>query len=75
MVGRFCPECGETRWHLFAVPPTGGAKTCPLCDGALRPERRQPGRAGRFAAERRAAVTDARAPSAPVAPPGPGLAA
>jgi len=72
MVGRFCPECGETRWHLFATREGPSAKVCPLCNGPLRLERRAPGRSrtSRFAArdDRRVAPLVPRAGDTPATP-------
>jgi hypothetical protein len=38
-----CPACGETRWHVTAIPVVP-ASECPACGHELEPERRLPGR-------------------------------
>jgi hypothetical protein len=62
-----CDSCGATRWSILRVKPGGSAPgECDICGGALKVERRRPGR--RFAKaerERRDVRTARGAPRAP----------
>jgi predicted nucleic acid-binding Zn ribbon protein len=60
-----CDGCGALRWSLLRVTPgSSAAGTCDICGGALKLERRRPGRRFRTTGgERR----DFRAPKAPTA--------
>jgi hypothetical protein len=62
-----CPACGETRWHLTALP-VERATACALCGEDLMPERRLPGRrmttSNAGEGERRGATSSTPLPSA-----------
>jgi hypothetical protein len=58
-----CDGCGNLRWSLRAKPGDAGPERCEICGGALKPERRRPGR--RFA--KRNERRDFRAPRQPIA--------
>jgi hypothetical protein len=62
MMGKRCRECGDVRWSIIArVVEQAAEQECPVCGGAMVPERRLPGRGGAFGRDRR----DAAPPRAP----------